>query len=76
MAGITGGGCALGAVVAAFAAAAGPPLAATVAACVVYGVAGELAAAAAKGPGSFAVAFLDALNTVDADDIRRLGRLS
>lgn len=73
---VTGGGCALGAVMAAFAAVDDDRFAATVAASAVYAVAAELAAARAAGPGSFAVAFLDALAAVDTDEIRRRAVLS
>lgn len=69
---VTGGGCALGAVMAAFLGAAretgASPLAAIVAASVFYETAAERAAAVADGPGSFAVAFLDALATTSAAD--------
>lgn len=65
---VTGGGCALGAVIAAFAAVA-PPFEAAVAAHAVYAVAAELAAEPATGPGSFAVALLDALAFVAAEQI-------
>ena len=67
---VTGGGCALGAVMAAFASVADDALATTVAANVVYSVAAEVAAARASGPGSVAVDFLDALSTVTAADLR------
>jgi len=67
---ITGGGCALGAVIAAFASLGTNRLSATVAACAVYTIAAEQAALAAHGPGSFAVAFLDALAAVTGDDVR------
>lgn len=62
---VTALGCALTGVVAAFASTAEDPFEATVAALAFYGLAGEKAAARAEGPGSFAVAFLDALATVD-----------
>ena len=62
---VTGGGCALGATMAAFAAVGEDRLATTIAAIVVYTVAAEIAAEASGGPGSFAVGFLDALATVD-----------
>ncbi|BCJ35670.1 hydroxyethylthiazole kinase [Actinocatenispora thailandica] len=62
---MTGGGCALGAVIAAFAATGPDRLASTVAAVLTYTVAAELAAERAAGPGSFAPAFLDALSVVD-----------
>ena len=68
---VTGGGCALGAVITAFAAVDADRFATTVAAATVYTVAAELAAEAAAGPGSFAVAFVDALATVNAEDIAR-----
>ncbi|MBX0300508.1 hydroxyethylthiazole kinase [Cryobacterium sp. 1639] len=68
---VTGGGCALGAVMAAFAAVDDDRFASTVAAATVYTVAAELAAETAAGPGSFAVAFVDALATVNAQDIER-----
>ncbi|MEG9226999.1 hydroxyethylthiazole kinase [Aeromicrobium sp. Sec7.5] len=73
---VTGGGCALGAVMAAFAAVEGDAFVATVAAVTTYTVAAELAAERAAGPGSFAVAFLDALAAVSADDLRARARLS
>jgi len=69
---VTGGGCALGAVIAAFASLGEDRLSTTVAACAVYTIAAEQAAAVSRGPGSFAVAFLDALAAVDADDIFNL----
>ncbi|MDO5726472.1 MAG: hydroxyethylthiazole kinase [Bowdeniella nasicola] len=59
---ITGGGCALGAVVAAFVSLHDTTLLeASTAAHVCYGIAAEQAARHASGPGSFAVALLDAL---------------
>ncbi|MGF3057452.1 hydroxyethylthiazole kinase [Microbacterium sp. YY-01] len=68
---VTGGGCALGALVAAFLAARGEesPLTAVTAAHIVYGVAAERAAQAARHPGSFAVHLLDQLSAITADDI-------
>lgn len=71
---VTGMGCAQGAVAAACAAVAAP-LAAALAAAVLFGIAGEEAARAAPRPGSFAAAFLDALDALDADAIRRRARL-
>ena len=67
---VTGGGCALGAVTAAFLAVGDDRLVATAAATTVYMIAAERAAVGAGGPGSFAVAFLDALASVDAAAIR------
>lgn len=67
---ITGGGCALGALVAAMVAAnESDALLGTVAAHALYSVAAERAAATAAGPGSFAVAFLDALAAVEPADL-------
>ncbi|WP_104083746.1 hydroxyethylthiazole kinase [Cryobacterium sp. Y11] len=67
---VTGGGCALGAVTAAFLAVGDDRLVATAAATAVYTIAAERAAVGVGGPGSFAVAFLDALASVDAAAIR------
>lgn len=65
---VTGGGCALGAVMAAFLGAAratdSDALTAVAAASLVYTIAAESAAAQASVPGSFAVALLDALTVV------------
>ena len=65
---LTGGGCALGAVMAAFLGAARATehdaLTAVAAASLVYTIAAEHAAAVATGPGTFAVALLDALAAV------------
>ena len=70
---VTALGCALSAVIAAFAAVTPDALMASAAAIGVYGVAGEMAAEAASRPGSFRVAFLDALDAVgEADVVKRL----
>lgn len=69
---VTGGGCALGAVVAAFCGVGGDALTATVAAHVTYSAAAEIAVERAQGPGTFAVAFLDALAALAADDLDRI----
>lgn len=66
---VTGGGCSLGAVTAAFAAAAGDPFTGAVAAHALYAVASEAAAARCSGPGSFAPAFLDALASTTPEDL-------
>ena len=73
---VTGGGCALGAVTAAFLAVGEDRLVATAAATAVYTIAAEQAAVGAGGPGSFAVAFLDALSNVDATTIRAMIAIS
>ena len=62
---VTGGGCALGAVMAAFAGLDDDPFLAVCAAVSTYTIAAEIAAARADGPGSFAVEFLDALAGID-----------
>jgi hydroxyethylthiazole kinase len=73
MAKVTALGCALSGIVAAFAALTPDALLASVAAIGVYGVAGEMAGEAASRPGSFRVAFLDALDAiVEADIAKRL----
>ncbi|ROS29376.1 hydroxyethylthiazole kinase [Rathayibacter sp. PhB127] len=74
---VTGGGCALGAVMAAFLGARGSDaLGAAVAASVVWGLAAERAAATAAGPGSFAVGLLDALAALTADEVESGARIA
>lgn len=73
---VTGGGCALGAVMAAFASLTDDALLAATAATTAYTIAAQTAAASSSGPGSFAVAFLDALSTLTATDVRELGVVS
>ncbi len=72
---VTATGCALGALAAAYSAVAPDPLTGLVAAHAHFAVASELAAADARGPGSFAVAFVDALDAVDESALRRLARI-
>lgn len=73
---VTGGGCALGAVVAAFLAAEPkhPEVAAALAHSA-YGVAAQKAAELSSGPGSFAVHFLDALSSLTAADVVGQGQI-
>lgn len=70
---VTGGGCALGALTAAFLGAArgsaDDAFTAVVAAHVVYGAAAEVAASGSPGPGTFAVHLLDALHAVGDAEI-------
>lgn len=73
---ITGGGCALGAVTAAFLSLDRDPLAATAAATAVYTIAAEFAAVDAAGPGSFGWRFLDALHDLDASVVAARANLS
>jgi hydroxyethylthiazole kinase len=66
MARVTAMGCAGAAVTAAFVAVGDDPYEATAAALLALGVAGETAAETARGPGSFAASYLDALYGLDA----------
>lgn len=66
---VTGTGCALSALVAAFLAGAPDRLFAVAAACACMKRAGERAAAQSAGPGSFAVAVLDALSSLEPDQL-------
>ncbi len=74
---VTGTGCGLSAVVAAFLAVGGAdPAAAAAAAFGFYGVCGELAAKASLGPGSFQAAFLDQLYSVGKQQISQHLRIT
>ena len=73
---VTAMGCAATALVAAFAGLHADPFEAAAAALLVVGVAGEVAAETARGPGSFQPAFLDALHALDAPAIAARARLS
>lgn len=66
MARVTGLGCSATAIIGAFLAVERDPLMATVAGLAMFGVAGEIAAEWAAGPGSLQVALLDALYALDA----------
>ncbi|RTQ99178.1 hydroxyethylthiazole kinase [Halomonas nitroreducens] len=68
-------GCALTGVVGAYLAGGEDPFTATVAALAGYAVAGQVAGEAAAGPGSFAVAFLDALHALDGPTLTARARL-
>jgi hydroxyethylthiazole kinase len=72
---VTATGCALGALVAAYAAAAPDPLTGLVSAHVHFSVAAELAEAVASKPGSFATAFIDALDAVDEASLRSRAKI-
>lgn len=76
MAKVTALGCALSAVTGAFASVASDPFDAAVAAVAVYGVAGEMAAEKTARPGSYRVAFLDALDGIEPHDIEARLRIS
>jgi len=68
---VTGLGCTSTALVGAFAAVNPSAMQAAAHAMAVMGIAGEMAAEHAEGPGSFQVHFLDALYRMQADDIER-----
>lgn len=68
---VTGLGCTSTALVGAFAAVNPSAMQAAAHAMAVMGIAGEMAAEQAEGPGSFQVHFLDALYRMQADDIER-----
>jgi len=73
---VTGTGCLSGALLAAFLAVEPrQPFQAAACAFLVIGVAAEMAAEHARGPGTFEPAFLDALAAVDADDLATRGRI-
>jgi hydroxyethylthiazole kinase len=70
---VTALGCALSALAGAFVGLGEDPFMATVAALATYGVAGEMAAEVARGPGSFRVEFIDCLDRIgEADLMTRL----
>jgi hydroxyethylthiazole kinase len=66
---VTGSGCALGAVLAAFLGLGDTPLRAAVSGSAVFAIAGERAAEDARGPGSLAVALLDRLYLVGHEGV-------
>jgi hydroxyethylthiazole kinase len=66
---ITGTGCMLNVLTAAYMSV-GEPFEAAVAACIVFGISGELAVEHCAGPGSFQPAFQDALYNMKDDDLR------
>ena len=72
---VTGMGCTASALTGAFAAVAASPFVAAAHAMVVLGVAGELAAERAAGPGSLQVEILDALASLRPEDVDRRARL-
>lgn len=75
MAKVTGTGCLAGAFVASFLVVGDGRLESAAAALAVYGVCAEIAAETARGPGSFAVALLDAIGNVTPGDVARRGRV-
>ena len=73
---VTAMGCAGTALVAAALAVESDPLVAVSAALMAFAVAGEVAAARARGPGSFAVEIVDALYGLDHATLRQRGRVT
>jgi hydroxyethylthiazole kinase len=73
---ITGGGCALGAICAAFLSTGEDTLVAAVAAHAFYSAAAERAADGAAGPGTFAPLFLDALAAISPAELAAAAVLS
>lgn len=73
---VTGLGCSATAVIGAFLAVECDPFVATVAGLAVFGVAGEIAAEWAAGPGSLQVALLDALYALDKATFIRRARIN
>lgn len=73
---VTGLGCSTTALIAGFTAVADDAFAATAAAVTLMGLAGERAAATARGPGSLASLLLDALYSLHPDDLCRAARWS
>jgi hydroxyethylthiazole kinase len=73
---ITAMGCAATALIAAFAALHQDALEAAAAALLVIGIAGEIAAEQAGGPGSFQAAILDALHGLDQDTVLTRARIA
>ena len=71
---VTGSGCALGAVLAAFLGVEDSALRAAVSGSAVFAVAGERAASEVRGPGSLAVALLDHLHLLGRGDAEREGK--
>jgi hydroxyethylthiazole kinase len=67
---VTGMGCAATAIVGACLALGGEPLGGVAHALAITGIAGEMAALGARGPGSMMVAFLDALAALDPERLR------
>jgi hydroxyethylthiazole kinase len=76
MGAVTAMGCAGAAIVCAALAVEADPWLATLAALAAFGVAGEVAAQIAQGPGSFAIAMIDALHRLDRATLRARLKIS
>lgn len=68
---ISGTGCALGAIIAAFATVGSDPLMAATYATACFNCAGEMAAEKVSAPGSFKIAFVDALDRITPAELRQ-----
>jgi hydroxyethylthiazole kinase len=75
MARVTAIGCAGSALAAACHAVEGEPFAATAAALILFGIAGEVAGARARGPGHFAAEILDAVYALDRETVIERARV-
>jgi hydroxyethylthiazole kinase len=73
---VTGTGCAATAVIGAFLAVDSNPLTATTTALAYFGLAGEKAAEKASAPGSFQVGILDALYTIDQNQLEQGAKIT
>jgi len=76
MAQVIATGCALGALITALASKTKNPASASLASLLWFGIAGEIAASKANGPGSFSPIFIDTLNSISLDELRQSARLS
>jgi len=72
---VTGSGCTATALIGAFLSVDRDPVTATATALAYFGLAGERAAAHSKGPGSFQIALLDALFSMDGNTLRKGARI-
>jgi hydroxyethylthiazole kinase len=72
---VTGTGCTASAICGAFLAVEKDVLSAATSALAVFGLAGEIAAKKAKSPGSYAVALIDALSDITADNCKKNCRI-
>jgi hydroxyethylthiazole kinase len=73
---VTATGCSVTAIVGAYLGAGLAPLESAVAGLATMGVAGEIAATSAGGPGSFQVALFDALAALDPPELAARARVS
>ena len=68
---VTGTGCTATAMIGAFLSVDNDPVSATATALAYFGLAGEKGAATSKGPGTFQIALLDALFTINEEQVRK-----